>query len=76
MLPRRLVRKTLREVDFSRVDLVIVLDDDAHQVLKTMPVKRLIRWRIPDPYIDDLDMYRDIAGSLRSHIIGLRKRLA
>lgn len=76
MKPRRLVRKALDDLDLAGFDLVIALDGDAHQLLKTKPIKRLLRWRIPDPYIDQLQMYRTIARSLVKRMVGLEKKLA
>ena len=53
--------RDVREMNLSEFDLIVTMDNDVARELKqlfpALPNDRVIKWRINDPYGDDLEEY-------------------
>ena len=62
------VPRDVRTVDVERADLVVAMTTqiatEVRQLFPGLPVERLVRWRIKDPYGDDLAEYQRCAHSI------------
>jgi protein-tyrosine-phosphatase len=58
----------VRTVDVEHIDLVVAMNNqiatEVRQLFPNLPTERLIRWRIKDPYGDDLAEYQRCAMSV------------
>jgi protein-tyrosine-phosphatase len=73
---KRLRRKPLRQLELQSFDLIVVLDESVHKRMKAAGTKRLRLWRIEDPFVNDMQTYRDTGAALQKRIARLRKELA
>jgi protein-tyrosine-phosphatase len=57
--------RDVRTVDVEHIDLIITMSnliaDRVRQLFPNLPMERLVRWRIKDPYGDNLAEYRRCA---------------
>jgi len=67
----------IRQLDVSSFDLVVAMDewvaDNFMRDFPTYPPEHLIRWKIDDPYGDDLEQYRTYAQAVFKELKGLVK---
>lgn len=74
--------RDVRDFDVSAFDLVIPMDNhiarELQRLFPALSLERLVRWRIEDPYGDDLAEYRRCAnkiyGELKKLILYIKPR--
>ena len=71
--------RDIRELDLSSFDLAVTMDkwvaERFAKEFPTYPSERVIRWKIDDPFGDDLEQYRTCAQAIFKELKGLVKAL-
>jgi len=72
------IPRSISEISLDKFDYIIAMDSYVGDYLKRIydiPKERLIIWQIKDPYLEGIEVYKQCAYEIYSHIRGLKANL-